>query len=187
MNNLTLKQPQPKTGKPKKGDPEPEDPLILRAPTVEDGARIHQLISDCPPLDVNSVYAYLLLAGHFADTCVVAEHQERLVGFISAYIPPNQPDVLFIWQVAVHSAARGQGLGQRMLHHLLERTGSEGIRYMETTVSPDNQASRSMFQGVARQLNTQLNENVFLEAHHFGEHAHADEPLLRIGPLPHGQ
>ncbi|MCQ9616821.1 GNAT family N-acetyltransferase [Paenalcaligenes niemegkensis] len=94
--------------------------------------------------------------------------------------------MLFIWQVAVHADARGQGLGQRMLQHLLARTGLEQLRYIETTVSPDNQASRSMFSNMAQRLNTSLNENVLFETHHFGKHAHEEEPLLRIGPLPHG-
>lgn len=185
MKNLIFKKPQHKTEKPRNGDSEPEDPLIFRAPIADDGARIHQLISECPPLDVNSVYAYLLLAEHFAETCVVAEHQDSLVGFISAYILPNQPNVLFIWQVAVHSDARGQRLGQRMLHHLLDRSSLKSIQYLETTVSPENQASRSMFNNVARQLNTQLDEGVLFQSHHFGEQTHADEPLLRIGPFSH--
>jgi hypothetical protein len=78
----------------------------MRLPTRKDGAAIHHLISECPPLDLNSLYAYLLLGEHFSDTCVLAESAGgRINGFISAYVIPTRPDVLFVWQVAVHAIA----------------------------------------------------------------------------------
>ena len=164
------------------GGPDTEEPLIFRAPTPHDGARIHQLISDCPPLDVNSVYVYLLLAEHFANSCVVVERQQSLVGFISAYRPPTQPNTLFIWQVAVHPQARGQALGKRMLEHLLQRPELNSVSYIETTVSPSNHASRAMFQSLAARLGCALHEDTLFEESHFGSQQHEAEPLLRIGP-----
>src|SRR5699024_6622856 len=83
---------------------------VLRQPTRHDGYAIQQLISQCPPLDLNSVYTYLLLGEHFTRTCVVAEAAEGIDGFISAYVHPQQSDTLFVWQVAVHERARGLGL-----------------------------------------------------------------------------
>ena len=89
---------------------------LLREPRRKDGAAIHQLISECPPLDVNSLYAYLLLCEHNRGTCVLAESAGgRIDGFISAYVLVDKPDVLFVWQVAVHTRARGQRLGRAML------------------------------------------------------------------------
>lgn len=158
--------------------------IVLRAPSEKDGARIYQLIKACPPLDVNSLYAYLLLATHFSQTSLVAEQQGRIVGFVSAYIPPHQSNVLFVWQVAVHADCRGQALGIRMLQQLLRRSPLAHIRYVETTVSPDNSASRAMFQRVATHYSTTINEEAWFESEHFGQQHHAAEPLLRIGPLP---
>src|SRR5690606_39264906 len=78
--------------------------LQFRQPRRTDGAALHRLVSECPPLDVNSLYAYLLLCEHFSATCVVAESAGGLIdGFISAYVPPTRPDVIFVWQVAVHA------------------------------------------------------------------------------------
>src|SRR5690606_29326890 len=96
----------------------------IRAPRRNDGAALHRLISECPPLDVDALYAYLLLCEHFSDTCVVAESAGgRIDGVVSAYLPPNRPDVIFAWQVAVDSRARGQRLGRAMLGELLQRPG----------------------------------------------------------------
>ena len=158
--------------------------LLLRAPVRADGAAIHQLIQACPPLDLNSVYSYLLLAEHFGQTSVLAQTEHgRLWGYISAYVPPDKPNVLFVWQVAVHESARGQGLGRRMISHLLQRPALADVQYIETTVGPSNQASRRMFQGIARALNTTIVERPLFERRMFGAQGHEDEPLLRIGPF----
>ena len=113
----------------------------MRLPDRKDGAAIHRLISECPPLDLNSLYAYLLLCEHFSDTSVIAESAGgRIDGFISAYVIPTRPDVLFVWQVAVHARARGHRLARAMLRELLQRKGLAHVRHLETTVGPDNQA-----------------------------------------------
>jgi len=156
----------------------------LRAIHKTDGQAIHRLIAQCPPLDLNSLYAYLLLSEHHADTCVLAEDASgQVVGFVSAYIPPRQPDVLFVWQVAVHPSARGGGLGRRMLRHLLERPAVRSVQYIETTVGPDNAASRGVFAGLARQLRADCIDNALFEPELFGPEGHEEERLLRIGPF----
>lgn len=157
--------------------------LTLRAPYAQDAAAIHQLIAECPPLDLNSVYVYLLLCEHFRQTCVVAECNGQVDGFISGYFLPEKPDVLFVWQVAVHERARGQGLGQAMLDHLKSRLDTGALRYLETTVSPDNQASRGLFSAMARRWQAPLREQEFFQSTLFGQQAHDAEPLLRIGPF----
>jgi len=155
----------------------------LRKPVPEDGAAIHRLITQCPPLDRNSVYAYLLLCEHFRDTCVVAERDGKLDGFVSAYVPPGRDDVLFVWQVAVHARARGHRLGRAMLERLLERPGLAEITTLETTVGPDNQASRRMFAGLADSRGAACAESPLFERQLFGAASHDDEMLLRIGPF----
>ena len=162
----------------------PANGLVLRAPSLDDARQVHALVQACPPLDVNSLYVYLLLSHHHAETCVVAQGANGLLqGFVSAYIPPKMPDTLFVWQVAVHESARGTGLGGKMLSHLLERPALAGISFIETTVGPDNAASRGMFASLACKRNTQIAESALFEMHHFGHEAHEEERLLRLGPL----
>lgn len=157
---------------------------LLRAPSLDDAQHVHALIQACPPLDVNSLYVYLLLSHHHAETCVVAQGTDgQLLGFVSAYVPPRTPDTLFVWQVAVHESARGTGLGGKMLSHLLERPALAGISFIETTVGPDNAASRGMFASLACKRNAQIAESALFERHHFGHEAHEEERLLRLGPL----
>ncbi|OVZ61896.1 diaminobutyrate acetyltransferase [Pigmentiphaga sp. NML030171] len=155
----------------------------LRPPEIEDAADVQRLIQESPPLDVNSTYAYLLLCRHFRDTCVVATRQGQLAGFVSAYLPPKQSNVLFVWQVAVHPMARGRRLGQRMLEHLLARPLPQPIHSIETTVSPSNQPSRRMFAALAQDRGAQCVEQPMFPPELFGQAEHEDERLLRIGPF----
>ncbi|MEX0958445.1 MAG: diaminobutyrate acetyltransferase [Burkholderiales bacterium] len=155
----------------------------LVQPAPGHAAEIRDLIKACKPLDVNSTYAYLLLCHHFAETCVIALEGERIVGFISAYIPPSATDTLFVWQVAVHETARGQKLGGAMLTHLLARSVSRNVRYLETTVSPSNIPSSRLFERFARNLGADCVKTPLFEREDFGAEAHEEEVLYRIGPF----
>jgi L-2,4-diaminobutyric acid acetyltransferase len=158
--------------------------MRISKPEVSQGADIHRLIERCKPLDLNSRYAYLLLCEHFADTCVLAGTDEAVVGFVSAYKPPTSDDTIFVWQVAVDASARGQGLAGAMLRELLGRPRVRECRYLETTVSPSNTASRALFHGLARSLQAPIDESVLFTESDFGEEAHECEMLIRIGPFP---
>ena len=140
-------------------------------------------MSCCQPLDLNSVYLYLLLAEHFSDTCVVADRDGSLLGMVSAYRPPARADVLFVWQVAVHPRARGHRLGLRMLRTLLARPHLADVRWIETTVGPRNQASRRLFARLATHLGASMEEEPLFGEAAFGGAGHGAEPLLRMGPL----
>ena len=157
--------------------------ITLRAPQPQDGAALHKLVAECPPLDENSLYCNLLQTTHFGDTCVAAEQAGQLVGFISAYLIPGRPDTLFVWQVAVGARARGQGLATRMLDDLLSRPACGDITHLETTVTASNDASWALFEGFARQHGAILRRSTLFDQNTDFDGAHESEILARIGPL----
>ncbi len=132
------------------------------------------------------MYAYLLLCHHHADTCVVAHNGDELVGFVSGYVLPRDPQTFFVWQVAVHPGARGAKLGVRMLQHILGRQSTSSTRYVETTVSPLNVASRRMFQRFAETISASVSEQTLFDRTAFGPEDHEEEVLFRIGPFDKG-
>lgn len=156
---------------------------VLRKPRIRDGAAIHALIDACKPLDLNSVYSYLILCKHFRETCVVAEEEGEIIAYTSGYIPPATPDTLFIWQVAVGPKARRRGMGKRLLGELIRRPVCRQVRYLETTITPSNEASWSLFSSFARDLDTECTDQTLFRDEHFGEDDHEPEHLLRIGPF----
>ncbi|MBB5211000.1 diaminobutyrate acetyltransferase [Microbulbifer hydrolyticus] len=157
--------------------------VLLRRPVSEDGADVHQLIADCPPLDTNSLYCNLLQACHFSGTSVAAELDGKLVGFISGYIVPERPDTLFIWQVAVAEQGRGMGLAGRMLREILARPACADVRFLETTITPDNDASWALFRSLARKLEADCADSVMFDRERHFRGQHDSEMLLRIGPF----
>jgi L-2,4-diaminobutyric acid acetyltransferase len=151
---------------------------------VDDASSIWELVSDSQVLDVNSCYLYLLLCRDFAETCLVAENEQGLAGFLTAYRPPTRPDALFVWQIGVAPHARRQGLALRMLMHLLASPACGDVLTVEATISPSNTASRRLFESLARVLEAPLDWTDGFLPEHFGtRQTHEAEPLLRIGPL----
>ncbi|MFT6589175.1 MAG: L-2,4-diaminobutyric acid acetyltransferase [Rhodoferax sp.] len=157
--------------------------LTLRQPLRSDGSALHALIANCPPLDLNSVYAYLLLCLHHPQTSVVAELDGILVGTVTAYIPPQQPDTLFVWQVAVAPQMRGQKLAPRMLQHLVQACITpRQLRWMETTISPSNRPSHQLFTNFSLQHDAGCSITPLFAAEDFGESGHEEERLYKLGP-----
>ncbi|CAM4346280.1 diaminobutyrate acetyltransferase [Paenibacillus tarimensis] len=161
-----------------------KDTVKIRRSTKKDGAAVYQLIKRAGTLDLNSAYCYLLLCDMFKDTCAVAEADNRLLGFVSAFRRPDQPNTLFIWQIAVDPDSRGLGLGKRLLKEVTARGGEE-IRYVEATVSPSNQASNRLFRTFAEAMETKLDvaADGYPSTLFPPGMTHEDEPLLRVGPF----
>jgi L-2,4-diaminobutyric acid acetyltransferase len=147
--------------------------ITLRKPAPEDGAAVWRLVSECKPLDENSMYCNLIQCEHFADTCVLAELGGEVVGWISGHVPPSAPGTIFVWQVAVSETARGTGLGLRMLQDLVRRDACADVTDMQTTITGDNAASWGLFRKFARRMGAPLGSAPhFREDTHFdGEHA----------------
>lgn len=154
--------------------------MVIRPTAGTDGARMWLLARESGVLDLNSSYAYLQLAQDFGQSCRIAERDGEPLGFVLGYPPAARPGHLFVWQVAVSSAARGEGLAGRMIDDLLD---AGGVEFLEATVTEDNAGSRALFAGVARRRHAELVWNDHIRPEDFPDAGHDAEPMLRIGPL----
>lgn len=123
--------------------------ILLRTPSRADGADVWELVRNCAPLDENSMYCNLVQCDQFGATCVLAEKEGEVVGWVSGHIRPDDPQTLFVWQVAVSEKARGQGLGLKMLRSLVQRDVCANVTRLQTTITKDNDASWALFEGFA--------------------------------------
>lgn len=156
--------------------------IIFRPATPVDGAEMWRFVQAAGVLEQNPSYAYILLCQHFGDTCVVAEQNGEMVGFVVAYKPPRQPDTVFVWQVGVSRKTRGKGVGLRLLRYLLALDGCRNVTYLEASVTPSNKASQSLFRAFARKSNTGCRKLPFFPSEFFPD-AHESEHLYRVGPI----
>ncbi len=157
--------------------------ITFRHPVLEDGIEVFDLIERCPPLDQNSSYCNLLQCSHFADTCVAAEMDGDLVGFVSGYLLPSDPSTLFVWQVAVDSRARGKGLASRMILHLLSQPSCDKVSHIHTTITEANEASWALFRRLSAKLDCQINSEILMDCDQHFKGRHASEFLVHLGPF----
>ncbi|MEV2217334.1 diaminobutyrate acetyltransferase [Streptomyces sp. NPDC050997] len=159
--------------------------LQIDRPSVADGAALWRMARDSKVLDLNSSYSYLLWCRDFAATSAVARDEHGApVGFVTAYVRPDRPDTLLVWQVAVNESHRGRGLAAALLDGLVARTAAErGLTTVETTITPDNTASERLFTSFAERHGARLEREVLFETGVFPDGPHDPEVLYRIGPL----
>lgn len=157
----------------------------IGTPRVEDGAAIWRIARDSDVLDLNSSYSYLLWCRDFAATSLVARDADgEPIAFVTGYVRPARPEALVVWQVAVDHAHRGRGLAGVLLDTLTAKvTGGQGVREIETTVTPDNTASDRLFTSYAERHGAPLAREVLFDGPLFPEGTHQPEVLYRIGPF----
>lgn len=141
------------------------------------------LARDSGALDLNTPYFYLTIADRFADTSVIARSGDRIVGFIAGLRPPKAHDTVFVWQITVAGEVRGRGIAHEMLRTLLERLAPQGVRYLDASVTPSNEASQQMFRRFAERLAAPCEESILYPAGLFPDGGHEPEHLLHIGPF----
>lgn len=171
-----------KHSEPAEGGPAAVGDLVIQNPQKSDGAALWRMARDSQKLDLNSSYAYLLWAVDFADTSVIAKLDGEPVGFVIGYRQQRAPDTVVVWQVAVDAAARGRGLAGQLLDALYEPLVRDGVRFLETTITPDNEASIALFAAFAKRWDAQLTRGELFAAGDFPD-GHEAEDLYRIGPL----
>ncbi|BFH70917.1 MAG: diaminobutyrate acetyltransferase [Paenibacillus dendritiformis] len=160
-------------------------PCAIRNARKGDGTELWKMATESGTLDVNSAYCYIMLCEYFADTCFVAEQDRKLIGFVSALRPPEMPDTLFVWQIAVRDGYRGRGIAEALLRTLHDAACRARVRFIETTITPSNTASQRLFAKMAKTWKSALVTKAGFSAHLFPEGAHETEKLIRIGPLRH--
>ena len=156
--------------------------ITITKPNKKYAKYIYELVQESKLLDVNSEYLYLLLCEHFSGTCSIAVCKEKVIGFVSAYILPEQKNTLFIWQMAVDDEFRGNDLARKLILNIIKREENINIEYINTTISPNNVASQNVFKKLKKSLYTEITSEFFFQLTDFKQE-HNKEVLYKIGPF----
>ena len=141
-----------------------------------------RLAKESGSLDLNSSYAYVLWCDQFSATSAVARLDDEVVGFVTGFVPPADPDTLMIWQIAVDDGHRGKGLGLALIGAVLDGDGSKPFRWLKTTVGRSNHASRALFTAVGDQRQATCSRTFGYSADDFPD-PHETEDLCTVGPF----
>lgn len=159
----------------------PETGVTFHRPTLEDGRHMWRMARDSQVLDLNSSYSYLLWCRDFSATSVVATVDGAPAGFVTGYIRPDDPTTFMVWQVAVDAEHRGRRLASRMLDEVVDSL-DRPVDHLETTITPDNEASIRLFTSFASQRSAGVERVPVFPGELFPD-GHETELLFRIGPL----
>jgi len=154
--------------------------FLMRQPRKKDAAEIHAMLQPYKPyVGTSPLYTYLLICEHFRKTSIVVENNDQeIVGFISAYNPPETPGTLFLWEIAVKEGYHGNNLYIRMVKSLYKRLKPQ---YIEATVNPSNTSSIKRLKKLAHMFKCEYTTQPLFPSKYFGEHSHEDEILYSIG------
>ncbi|QYR19335.1 GNAT family N-acetyltransferase [Paenibacillus sp. sptzw28] len=78
---------------------------------------------------------------HFRETCLLAEENGKIVGFIIGFLSQSEPDEAYIRIVMVDPAWRGKGIGRSLYETFFERAGSLGRSVIRCVTAPGKKNS----------------------------------------------
>ncbi|GGU24879.1 diaminobutyrate acetyltransferase [Streptomyces lavendofoliae] len=158
---------------------------VFRAPVPQDGPAVWKLVENTPGLDSNSIYYYTLWFRDFADGSMIATVDDEVVGFLTGYRRPDEPETYFVWQTAVNPRHGIPFLGVKLFQAAAEQQLAQGARYVEATVSVENKAILMVLKQFAKKHSAHIETRVLFPSSLFPD-GHHDEVLYRIGPLTAG-
>ncbi|MEN3539255.1 GNAT family N-acetyltransferase [Microbispora sp. ZYX-F-249] len=82
-----------------------------------------------------------LFLDHFHRTSIIAEHDERLGGFLVGFLSPSMPDAAYIHFVGVDPRFRGNGLARRLYRGFFDIAQAGHRSVVRAITSPQNDAS----------------------------------------------
>lgn len=120
--------------------------LVNAAP--DDPPAVHRLAGECENLVQHPVHVYRILQQYFGDGFFLARDGDELLGFTHGFRSQVDPDLFFLWQVAVGPDARRRGVAQKLTRRLMEHAAELGCPRFRATVEPANTASCGLFESL---------------------------------------
>jgi ribosomal protein S18 acetylase RimI-like enzyme len=137
-------------------NPQPSSPVTIREMELEDLARVYALGEQLFTADrwpnLYRTWDEYELVGIFSsdgDTCLVAEHEERVVGFaLGSMIDKRNSAWIYgylLW-LGVDPSLKGRGIGKRLVDKLTHLFIGFGARMMLVDTDGDNKKAISFFE-----------------------------------------
>lgn len=131
---------------------------MIRNVVPLDISPVRKLVQACVPLTLHTAVTYGVLFRHFADTCFVAEHSGKLIGYISGVRGTSHSNAIYLCQIGVVPSARRKGLAHELIDAVVVAARCLGCTALQVGIEPSNAISLSVFRAYARKKDTALTE-----------------------------
>lgn len=132
--------------------------MQIRSLQKQDIPQVKALLTEGAPFVTSyAAYLYWMLGAYFPSTCLVAEEDGRICGYIGA-LPSAEKEMVFIWQIAVAKAIRGRGVAKSLLCSVLQRARGMGFSKIEIAISEENTACIRLLQSAAAEIGYHIEE-----------------------------
>lgn len=120
-----------------------------------------RLVANCPPLVLHTPFTYWVILSRSQHLSIGAFDCDSLVGAVLAI--PSLSGAAFVWQIGVHQELRGQRIAGALLERCWKAARTAGLKALEVTIDPKNEASLSTFTAFAEVNNLTLEMGAEIE------------------------
>jgi GNAT superfamily N-acetyltransferase len=115
--------------------------LLIRAAEPSDAEVIQAVVQRWWGRPIESDMLSKSFLTHFRETCLVAEQNRELVGFLIGFLSQTLADEAYIRLVVVHPQHRGEGVGRTLYERFFAVAREHGRRVVRSVTSPSNRDS----------------------------------------------
>ena len=107
---------------------------------------VRNLIANSPYVYLHTRPTYWLLARHLNKFILVAEENTALIGYCCVLANTQDPELAFMWQLAVLQAEQRRGVATALLQENLNKMRYNRIKRMQFAVESDNKVAFKMLE-----------------------------------------
>jgi GNAT superfamily N-acetyltransferase len=115
--------------------------ILIRPADPADAEVLQAVVHDWWGRPIESDMLSRFFLTHFRETCLVAERNDEVVGFLIGFLSQALPDEAYIRLVLVHPLHRGAGIGRALYEQFFAVARRHGRRIIRSVTSPANRAS----------------------------------------------
>jgi len=120
--------------------------LQIRKADEKEFPSVYNFVSSCKPLESYPEHFYKIMLRYFGNSCIIAEFNGEIVGFVMGFTSQVDDKKLFLWQIGVANLLRGNEIAKMLLEKFEKVAKKLGCKRIEVTVDPENIPSQKLFE-----------------------------------------
>jgi len=134
----------------------------IRTVKEKDFLEIMKLASKCDPIPVERDSIYHLFTKYFADTCFVAERDNKIVGYILGFISQLEKNVAYIHNICIAPDLRRKKIGSKLYQKFFKKMEEKKCKKIFLIINPINKLSINYHKSLGFDVSN-VGEEIFIE------------------------